>query len=460
MSFIDGELQVIVATNAFGMGIDKPDVRLVIHADIPGSLENYLQEAGRAGRDQQDAKCVLLYTQEDVERQFSMAAYNRLSRREIHGVLRALRNLDRKKRMNGNVIATTGEILLEDDEHAFQRDANTDDTRARTAVAWLEESQLLHREENRVQVFPSSLRVESLAEAQQRIQRADITPDRRRQLVRIAESLFDADPDDGISTDELIHVGGLSPDGVQAALNDLEQLGIASNDTALTAFVHHGVQHSSRDRFTQAASLEEEIIRLMRENAGDMEKGETRPLHLRQFTQELKDRGHTGALPELVRKTIRSIGSDGRGEGSGGASLSVRSTDRETLRVTLQREWSALGRAAELRRSAAKRLLDHLIERLPDGSRGTDIRAETTLGKLQQAIKEDMVLMNGVRNPVALMDRALMWLHEQEVIRLNRGLTVFRPAMTIRLREERRGFANADFEPSESTTVNRPSKFT
>ena len=85
-SFIGGDLRVIVATNAFGMGIDKPDVRLVVHADIPGSLENYLQEAGRAGRDQKIARCVLLYTTDDVERQFGMSARSRLSRREIHGV--------------------------------------------------------------------------------------------------------------------------------------------------------------------------------------------------------------------------------------------------------------------------------------------------------------------------------------------------------------------------------------
>ena len=144
--FIGGELRVIVATNAFGMGIDKPDVRLVVHADIPGSLENYLQEAGRAGRDRQTARCVLLYTIDDVERQFGMSARSRLTRQEIHSVLRALRNLDRKKRLQGEVVATSGEILGEDEEHAFERDSATDDTRVRTAVAWLEEAVLLTRE--------------------------------------------------------------------------------------------------------------------------------------------------------------------------------------------------------------------------------------------------------------------------------------------------------------------------
>ncbi|MBZ5858149.1 RecQ family ATP-dependent DNA helicase [Flavihumibacter profundi] len=61
------QCRIIVSTNAFGMGIDKPDVRLVVHYDVPDCLENYYQEAGRAGRDQQKAYAVLLYNKQELD---------------------------------------------------------------------------------------------------------------------------------------------------------------------------------------------------------------------------------------------------------------------------------------------------------------------------------------------------------------------------------------------------------
>ena len=300
--------------------------------------------------------------------------------------------------------------------------------------------------------FPSSLRVDSVAEAGRKLAKRELRAGYRDQLLAIARALIEADPDEGISTDELVGVSGLKPEAVRHAMFDLETLGIASNDTALTAFVHVGVQRDVAQAVLGSRRLGG---RAHRSAAGNGPGHASGRCIQRCTCASSPNASRTLATPKRCRSrcgaSCAALPGTGATRATARAAWDCAASISETVRVTLNRPWKALAETALRRRSGAERLLDHLLECLPPRARGTDLLAETTFGKLMQALKSDLELKVKTADPeklAKLLDRALLWLHEQEVVRLNKGLAVFRPAMTIHLGQDRqRRFLKANFMP-------------
>ena len=461
--FIRGTIQVICATNAFGMGIDKDDVRIVVHADMPGSLENYLQEAGRAGRDAGRAECVLLFGEEDVEAQFQLASISQLAQRDLIQILRALR---RAKRKDNVLVATSGELLqTEQISTSFSSDDNMADTKVKTAVAWLERAGFLERNENQTNVFQGKPLVMSMDEAEQRIDALNLPAIRKKQWLAVIEELINTEDPGGLNADQLAQLPALkettengeceqattesSSSRIIRILHDMAEAGIVRQGLLMSAFIRHKIADSSKQRLGHADAVETVMLKIMQEEAPDAADQSWQNLSLRRLNQAVRDSG-LDSSPEMLRNLLSSLSRDGKGFAESHGTLEFRHSFQDHYRIKLKRDWPLALEISRKRRDLATVILDAILAKIPDETPPSkDLLVEFASDEIAEAIRKDLILSGQVKDMLAAIDRGLMYLHEQKAVILQHGLAVFRQAMTIELLPQSKGrrYTKGDFDP-------------
>jgi len=286
-AFVSGEIPIMVATSAFGMGVDKKDVGMVIHYEISDSLENYIQEAGRAGRDENiEADCFVLFNEEDLGKHFILLNQTKLSIKEIQQVWRAIKEITRFR-------STVSNSALE-----IARKAGWDDqvveieTRVTTAIAALEDAGYLRRGQNMPRVFANSILSKNAQEAIDKINGSEKFEEKQKEKgIRIIKKLFSSksrkqlSDDPGESRIDYIsdHLGIVKEEVINI-VNLLREEKILADAKDLTAFIKKG------ENINRSLNLVESYIKIENYLLPQFEEQE-KTFHLKQLNEEAEQKG-------------------------------------------------------------------------------------------------------------------------------------------------------------------------
>ncbi len=299
-AFMSDKVRIIVATSAFGMGVDKKDVGLVIHYDISDSLENYVQEAGRAGRDPQlQARCYVLYGDSDLDKHFILLNQTKLSISEIQQVWKAIKDLTKQR---PRVCCSALEIARQ----AGWDDSTFDiETRVRTAISALEQAGYIERGNNVPHVYATGITVKNMDEARARITQSSLFEEKEVETaVRIIKSLISQKAiataqDDAAESriDYLADILGLTKFDVVSAVERMRQDGILADSKDISAYLQDAgdSERKSRLLLDRFAKLEKYILEQIPDEA------------LRISAKQLNENAVNAGITTSKEKDIRTL---------------------------------------------------------------------------------------------------------------------------------------------------------
>lgn len=418
-AFMNGDAQVIVATSAFGMGVDKKDVGLVIHYDISDSLEAYVQEAGRAGRDpHMEAECYVLYSDNDLDKHFILLNQTKLSISEIQQVWKVIKDLTPKQ---PSVSCSPLEIARRAGWNEG-KNPNEIETRVRSAIAALENAGLVTRGSNTPHIFATGITVGNMDEARRRLTLSPLFDETtREEAARIIGSLISrratSDNNDEAESriDYLADVLGMSKETVIHNVNLMRQEGILADSRDMQAWI---VKSTTRRELDNILRLEQFLLMHLGE--------ESREFYYKQLNEEAHKSGMAFCTVRRIKTLLYFLSLKGyvrKEEHTYSDSVSLR------LQVSLENTLKRF----EQRVGLCRFVVDRLYAQKNDG--------ETTLVSfsLVELLKQYCAQLTLADPPSTTdMEEALLYLSKTDLLKLEGGFLVIYNTMQLKRMVERR----------------------
>lgn len=417
-AFMSGKVQVIVATSAFGMGVDKKDVGLVIHYDISDSLESYIQEAGRAGRDpHMEADCYVLYADSDLDKHFILLNQTKLSISEIQQVWKAIKDMTQQR-------PTVSCSPLEIARKAGWGDEVDDvETRIKAAIAALEDAGFIERGSNAPHVFATGITIGNMDEARKRITQSPLFDDTtREEAVRIISSLISRratkhNVDDAESRiDYLADVLGMTKEAVIRNVNLMRQEGILADSQDMLA----GLPKSNTMRELKNTL---QLERFLLEKIAD----KTRELNYKELNEEAQSKGMPFCNVKRLKTLLYFLRLKGyvrKEEHTAAGSVSLR------LQVAADITMQHFERRAQL--------CQYIIETInkQKAEKESTFVPFSLVGILNQYVSSQLSI--ATPPSIADMEEALLFLSKNELLKLEGGFLVIYNTMQLKRKVERK----------------------
>ncbi|MFZ9738658.1 MAG: RecQ family ATP-dependent DNA helicase, partial [Prochlorotrichaceae cyanobacterium] len=422
-------LNVVVATCAFGMGIDRSDVRAVIHHTMSSNLESYVQEAGRAGRDGKPATCTLLFDPLDADTAFFLQSLNQLSEPELRNLFLAIRELrdfiyGREKVSEQFFWATSTEIFRT--SYLDQEFANTDDQRdlkIKAALHYLESFGMIEREENQSVFISFNLSEASPEDSLVKFQsyaHHHHFPEYRRILfeklitaMHLAKTYAEHE-NQPYPLERLSDASGLAVNELKKYLKELERAEVCTAEIPITLLITKGVRGDSRRKFQQHQSQEQQIYQALLQLLGD------RP-DLQINCRALATHLDPDRQQELTATMILEIL-------EGWHFLKWLRYDRVRSDVIKITAFSVTDYFQSFQHGVGI-LIDILYEAIGD-QKGGRLRLRQDLGLLLTQVNQRLSPQVWELED---LEKALAWMHKTKLVRLTEGSNLFYQSMKIRV---------------------------